>query len=495
MHTFSRSRNFGRKIAVLFGAAVALSPASRLSAGDAAPSPAPKKQTVKVEKKETNPLSFWDGRFVFDLEERVRFEGRDNNRDFNAAVDDDNDDAWLLNRFRLGLAVKPVNWLKLYGQTQDIREAFSDRANIPGVRGAEGDDEFDLRQAYVAIGDTKQFPLLFTGGRQSITYGDSRLVADSRWNNLGRTFDALRLRFEEPNFWVEGFAMRPVQIKRHEFNDSDSADNFFGVYASTTAIPVQTTDFYVFYRDKSDNQPDLDPTNKINPQGTYNGPAARFVTIGARVASTPDKLHGWDYNFEAAYENGGVYKTDINSTRFNLSAFAVHAGSGYTFKDLPWTPRVGVTYDFASGDDDPKDNDSHSFQNLFPSNHDRFGLMDEFSWRNLHDARFEINVKPAKKLSIDVRYHAFWLADTHDFWFRSNGYSTLRTTTPDGRDVRTINAGNYAGQEAEAVISYDLTKNVKLQTGYAHFFAGDYLVDTGPHSDADFGYVMTTFTF
>jgi hypothetical protein len=477
----------------LLSLAVALA-SSSLHAGDTPP-PAGKKETVTAEKSEPNPFSFWDGRIVFDLEERVRFEGRDNNRDFNAAVDDDNDDSWLLNRFRFGLAIKPVAWLKLYGQTQDIREAFSDRANIPGVRGAEGDDEWDLRQAYAAIGDTKKFPLLFTVGRQSISYGDSRLVADSRWNNFGRTFDALRLRFEEPNFWIEGFAMRPVQIKRHEFDDSDSADNFFGIYASTTAIPVQTTDFYVFYRDKTDNQPDLDPTNKIDPQGSWNGPAARFVTIGARVASTPDKLKGWDYNFEAVYQNGDVYKTDINSTRFNLSAFAVHAGSGYTFKNVAWKPRVGLTYDFASGDDDPKDNDSHSFQNLYPSNHDRFGLMDEFGWRNLHDVRFEINLKPVKKLSFDIRYHAFWLANTNDYWYRSNGISTLRTTTPDGRDVRTINAGNFAGQEADVVISYDLTKNVKLQTGYAHFFAGDYLVDTGAHSDADFGFVMTTIIF
>ena len=38
-----------------------------------------------------------------------------NNRDFNSAVDDNNDDSWLLNRFRFGLTVKPVSWLKLYG--------------------------------------------------------------------------------------------------------------------------------------------------------------------------------------------------------------------------------------------------------------------------------------------------------------------------------------------------------------------------------------------
>jgi len=37
--------------------------------------------------------------------------------------------------------------------------------------------------------------------------------------------------------------------------------------------------------------------------------------------------------------------------------------------------------------------------------------------------------------------------------------------------------------------------HVKVSTGYSHFFAGQYLADTGAHDDADFGYVMTTFLF
>jgi hypothetical protein len=487
------TRTLSRYFARLLGVIIALNASNVVWAGETPPSN--EKQTVKVEKKESNPLSFWDGRLVFDLEERVRIEYRENTRDFDSALDDDNDDSWFLNRFRLGLAVKPVSWLKFYGQMQDVREAYSDRANIPGVRGAEGDDAADLRQGYIAIGDVKKFPLLLTVGRQAITYGDSRLVADSRWGNFGRTFDAVRLRYEEPKFWVEGFAMRPVQIKRHEFDDSDSADNFFGVYASTTAIPIQTTDFYVFYRDKSDNQPDLDPTNRIDPQGTWNGPAARFATFGARVKSKPDALHGWDYTAEVAYENGDLYQSTLDSTRFNLSAFAAHVSGGYTFENTFGTPRVGLEYDFASGDDNPNDRDSQSFQNLFPSNHEKYGFMDEFSWRNIHDARFQLNFKPIKKLDLEADYHAFWLANTDDFWYRSNGYSTLRTKTPDGRDVRTIGAGNFAGQEIDLTATYELTKNLKVQTGYSHFFAGDYLVDTGPHSDADFAYVMTTLSF
>ena len=486
-----RSRQ--KSIAIALGVAVNLIPAI-LTAGEQTPEGKTAPPAL-AEKKENNLLSFWDGRLVIDIEERIRGEIRENNRDFDSSVDDDNDDSWLLNRFRLGLAFKPVSWLKIYGQTQDAREAFSDRSNVPGVRSAEGDDPFDLRQGYIAVGDLKRFPLQLTVGRQAISYGDNRLVADSRWGNFGRTFDAVRLRFEEPHYWIEGFAMRPVQIERHEFNASDAEDNFFGAYFSTDLVPKQTTDFYVFYRHKDDNQSDLDPANKVDPEGTWNGPAARFATLGARIKSTPDKLNGWDYTAEAAYEVGDLYASDLNSQRFDLSAFALHVSGGYTAKALAWKPRLGLEYDYATGDRDPNDGDSESFQNLFPSNHEKYGFMDEFGWRNLHDLRAQLNVKPVRKLDLELDFHAFWLADTHDFWYRSNGISTLRTKTPDGRDVRTIGASNFAGNELDLTATYELNKNVKIQTGYSHFFAGEYLHDTGSDSDADFAYLMATFTY
>jgi hypothetical protein len=432
---------------------------------------------------------------VFDVEERIRGEIRENNRDFDSSIDDDNDDSWLLHRFRLGLVVKPVSWLKLYGQTQDAREAFSDRANIPGVRGAEGDDAFDLREAYISLGDVKKFPLLLIVGRQVIIFGDGRLVSDSKFGNFGRTFDAVRLRIEEPHYSVEGFALRPVQIKRHEFNDSDSADNFGGIYFSTDLLAEQTTDLYFYYRDKDDEQPDLDPTNRIDPQGSWNGPAARFATVGVRVKSVPDKLDGWDYTGEFVYQTGDLFQTDRNSPRFDLNAFALAVSGGYTAKERPWKPRFGLEYDFASGDSDPNDGDSESFQNLYPSNHDKYGLMDGFGWRNLHDLRVQSNLRPVKRLDLEFHYHALWLAETSDFWYRSNGISTLRTMTPDGRDVRMINARNFAGHEIDLIVTCEWNKNVKMQAGYSHFFAGDYLSDTGPASDADFAFVMTSFSY
>ncbi len=397
--------------------------------------------TTKPEVKKPNPLSFADGLFTLDFEARARFEARSNNRDFDDRSNDDNDDSWAVTRLRIGLAVKPAPWLKLYAQVQDTREFDSDRVNTPGLRGNEGDDHFDLRQGYIELGDPTKLTL--TLGRQTLSYGDRRVLADSQWANFGRTFDAAKVRWQPAKGWtLDAFAGRPVQIKEDTFNDSDTADNLFGLYLTTDALGFQTTDFYALHRDKSDDQPDLDPVNKLGAHGAGNGPAQRTTTLGTRWKSTPGAFGNWDYTAEFASQFGDVWTGNRTSTKLDHSAFATHTNVGYTFTSAEWKPRLALEYNYATGDKNPGDGSSESFQNLFASNHEKYGFIDEFSWRNLHDARLSFSAKPAKNVDVTLDYHAFWLADTSDYWFRANGISTLRTKTPAGRDVRTIGASN-----------------------------------------------------
>ena len=53
-------------------------------AGETGTAPQP-----RVEKTEMNPFSFYDGRVVFDVEERIRAEIRENNRDFDSSIDEE----------------------------------------------------------------------------------------------------------------------------------------------------------------------------------------------------------------------------------------------------------------------------------------------------------------------------------------------------------------------------------------------------------------------
>ena len=63
------------------------------------------------------------------------------------------------------------------------------------------------------------------------------------------------------------------------------------------------------------------------------------------------------------------------------------------------------------------------------------------------------------------------------------------------RGVRAIGASNFAGKEIDLTATYELNKNSRLQRGYRHLFAGDYLHDTGADSDAALPYLMTIFTY
>ncbi len=473
-------------------------------------------QRKKIEQKLAgtyNPLSFYDGKLIFDVQDRLRFEYRENNFDFNDATDHVTDDAWLLQRFRVGALYKPTGWLKFYAQAQDSRELDSDRPDVPFVVASEGNDTFDLRQAWVEIGDLKQFPLTLKLGRQELIYGDERLIGAFDWNNLARTFDAVKIHFEPKGkkFWVDAFYANVVTMAqntqtdncRWQFNESNTRDDFLGVYASTTLLPLQTTEAYLLYRGKEGNAPFYSSTTTTPAFG--NAPAydidQEIWTLGARVKSTPGKLNGFDYEFEGAYQFG---KADGQSagaypgpSSLDHEAFALHLGGGYTFANVWSKPRIGIEYNLASGDTNPTDGKNESFLNLFHTNHKFYGYMDVFAWKNLHNPAIQLkftpyqdSLQPFKALTVQLDYHLFWLFTNEDAWYRANAITRVRPL-----NAAANNANRNAGSEFDLTVGYAPTKWLKFLAGYSHYFAGDYLTDTGAADDADFVYVQTIIQF
>ncbi|MDZ4816648.1 MAG: alginate export family protein [Verrucomicrobiota bacterium] len=447
-----------------------------------------------------DPISFFDGKLVFDVQNRLRFEYRENNFDFNSAVDSPTDDAWLLQRFRIGMRVKPNDWINAYVQGQDSREIDSNRPDDPGFQGSEGDYSMGLKQAHVTVANYKVSPFGATIGRQELNYGDERLVGAFDWNNIGRVFDGVKLRFQQPNWNIEAFGVMPVNMRSHHFDDTDYQDRFAGVYYTMNYIPKQTTDFYVFYRDK-DNTDSGFPTGGTTfetsslPNTVAGTQEGEYVTIGTRVKSVPGQLGPWDYGFEVAGQIGEIESNSVNTSIKNatynkkdLLAMAGFVQGGYTFAGKA-RPRIGVGYDYASGDQDPNDGESTSFQNLFPTNHKFYGFMDLFGWRNLHNPRVNFSVVPVEKLALTLDYHAFFLDDPSDAWFRANSTTPVRATANRDR------ADRFAGQEIDLTATYPVCKWMRLHAGYSHFFAGPYLSNTGAARDADFVYVQTLFQF
>ena len=420
---------------------------------------------------------------TWDVQDRVRWEIKDNNFDFNDSVRTVNDDNWVINRFRLGVGVQPTDWLKIYAQAQDSREWLSDRPNFPDAFGSEGTDSFDLRQAYIELALNEWGIKL---GRQTLSYGDERLIGTADWRNLGNTFDAIKLTYKGQGWSIDAFAGSRVTHTRGEFNQSDLYNGnethreqiLSGLYFNTSALGFADADLYALHLHQAGNTDFFTLGTRIKSKPTQGTPARGDGknTVPA-VAGSP-----WDWEGEFAFQFGEVGGQD-------LTAFAGHVGLGYTIPGCPIKSRFGVEYNYATGDDNLFDSDTKTFQNLFASNHKFYGFMDAFALQNIHNVAVSWKTKPCDKVTARLDFHAFWLADTNDFWYRANGTTLVR---PVGAF---IGADSYAGSEVDLIVTYQATKELAIEAGYCRFFAGSYLGDTGAQDDANFGYVQATLSF
>ncbi len=422
----------------------------------------------------------WD----FGAELRGRYEDKDDagvtpNTDFISGTADSREAIYFREKIHAGYK---ADWFS----------AFIEARDSSGHEDLKADDTFDLYQAYLKIGNPKEFPITAQIGRQEMIYGDQRFIGNGDWSNVGRSFDAIKLRYESNCFWVDAFTSKVVLNDDDNFNVSNDYDYFSGVYAgSSELIPWQETHVYFLARNYA-----VDAPNALG-LGVPGSPSTQrdVYTIGTYWKAKPDALHGWDYGAEFAWQFGSIYNV-AQDKRLDLQGAGVFLDAGYTFKDVCWTPRVGVGYDYGSGDDDGTDGKVQTFENQFGTQHKVYGLMDINGVRNLHIPRISITAKPVKGLTFGVNYLTFFLANDNDLYYPESGPG--RTLNGYGANT---GHGSYVGSELDLYATYVPTKWANIQVGYGHFFTGDYIDDSvssvpgASSTDADWVYTQLMLTF
>jgi hypothetical protein len=430
---------------------------------------------------------------------RLRYEVRDGfgipgkggpGADFRENVDNDNN--YLLYRIRPRIGYNSEWFSALVEGRHSGTE--SDERNKPGPN-PEADD-FDLHQAYVVIGNHKEFPISLKVGRQEMIYGDERLIGAFGWNNIGRVFDAAKIRWQNPWFGVDVFASRPVVPDNHNFNMSNDYEYFSGAYFNSKLIPHQTTEWYFLARNVSTKGPLYDVGVTPLP-----GSARDIYTVGFRAKSNPGELKGWDYTAELMGQFGHFNDPalPLASRSLEQEAYAICLVGGYTFTDVQFTPRVGLEYDFGSGDSNPTDGKHETFDNLFPTNHKFYGAMDFISLQNIHDLRVNSSAKPLPRLTLNADYHTFLLADTHDNFYTVGGARRggIATTPGNGYGINP-SYDSYVGSEVDFIASYAVNPQATLEAGYGHFFTGKYIeqsLSAVGSKDADWIYLSLNINF
>lgn len=455
-------------------------------------------------------LNGWD----FGVNERLRYEDKDgagtthagSNFDFFSAAPTTNSNEYWLTRLmpRVGYAGG------LFSFVVEGRSSYSlgdDRYTLtaPGHNLAEDDGPFQLEMAYILIGNPKQFPVTVKVGRQELTYGDQRLVGNAFWLNIPHTFDAVKVRYQDSFFGVDLFAANLVYDRADHFDEGNSQDTLSGAYFDFPGLSKDNvTELYLFARNVgrgivTDNWSLVPaPFRFTAPQDIY--------TLGYHTKSKPGTLGPWDYGIEAMWQFGdrtAVYPATtvaaaIAAARLEQNAWAFVVQGGYTWKEAPLSPRLALIVSAASGDQNSKDGDSQTFQNLLPSNHGLYGIMDMSSLQNLVDYRLNLTAKPSAATSLAVDVHQQYLETTNDYWYNVAGVprNTAGAAAGSGKGFG-INP-NYSsdlGQEADFIGGWTVHRGLLLEAGVGHFFRGEYVKESlrvVGSKDANYFYIQGT---
>ncbi len=373
-----------------------------------------------------------------------------------------NSNSYLLTRFRFGMLVKPGEWFSVYAELQDATAFWK----TPPV-GPPYQDTWDLRRAYVDLGNIEKSRVAFRVGRQDLNFGYGRLVGTSYWRNASRGFDAAMAIFNWDWLRVNAFSASQVIAQDNGLSHHQEGNDLHGLYTSfSKLVPDSAIEPYVFWR--------LSPGIKDEEGGLAQ---LDEKTVGLRWAGG---LSQFDYDAEIAGQTGNIGPDRIR-------AWAWSAIAGYNFQPGGLKTRVFVKYDFASGDRNPKDGVHGTFDQLYPNIHDHHGLADQIAWQNLRSVRSGVRFSLRRNWIVASAFNGWWLASANDGFYNSSGSIVAR-------DPRGL-SGTHIGDEYDVQSSYRFDRDLEFGAGLGYIRSGEFLLRTNHAPSYTYPYVMLNYNF
>jgi hypothetical protein len=380
-------------------------------------------------------------RLRFEAEERFRSEGYE-----NGSFKQNNDDSYFLNRFRFQADLQLTAWFKVITQVQDARPFLEN----PPI-GPPNENRWDLKLAYAEFGSPDKQWISVRVGRQLINYNNT-LMANSEWRNQARSYDAAVANLQRGRYRLGIFAASAVVPLASGISHHQEGNNIYGLYGGIdNLIPKSTLEPFVLWR--------VQPKLPIE------------VTVSSKTGKEDMKAYGLrlkgavrtslDYSIEAVGEAGSV------GTQPNR-AWAMTGGAAYEFHSVPARPRVFAQYDFASGNSNPSDGVHRTFDTIYPTAHDRFGILDQFGWQNIRVWRSGATIVPHRRWTVTAQYLDFRVATANDAVYNTSGSSIVFSKSP-------AQSGTHLGVEGDVYTWYELNRHLNIGAGYGRFNAGPFL--------------------
>ncbi len=392
---------------------------------------------------------------------RLRFESEQNKAFGNV---EPAQDAFLLHRSFVHGDLKHDDWLRFFLQGKFAHVEDRDRA--AGLAGME--DHADIHQAFVDIKTlVRQKRVTFRLGRQELQYGAQRLISPLDWGNTRRTFDGAKVFTRTGQWRIDAFAVRPVLSDRKNLDDEDENVDFYGLYSTYKGSKSLAADFYCLVL----------KNNNLLPNSNGTTGRRTLYTPGTRLWGA---CGGWDYEAELAAQFG-TFAGD------RVRAWMGTAGGGYTFSGSGWRPRLGLLYDYASGDADPTDGTHETFNQHFPLGHAWLGYLDLVGRSNIHAIKAQLKIKPTKKVTAWADFHTFYADRDKDALYSASGAATRRA--PAGTGTQKI------GHELDLTAKVVLDVHTAVLLGHAYMWTGEFIDATGDNDNPSLFYAQVEYKF
>ena len=168
--------------------------------------------------------------------------------------------------------------------------------------------------------------------------------------------------------------------------------------------------------------------------------------------------------------------------RLDHFAYFFHGEMGRTF-DHPRKPRVSAWLNCGSGDDDPNDDDSGRFTELFGAPFGLYGFIPYFTAENTVSPVLGLSFKPTDDVKVELYLRSYSLASDTDAWVRG------------GRRDATGKSGSHIGEEIDVRVRWQATDQLLFNSGIADFIPGSFVDETGISENSTLVYFQARFDF
>jgi len=357
----------------------------------------------------------------------------------------------------------------------------------------------DLDLAYIKLSDLLVPGLTATLGRQEILLGEGFIVGNSNAFSIAgvpqgpafvsyanimagdytarKSFDAIRLDYEVATvpLTLTGFVAKIFESYANALAAPIDVGVDIDLYAINANYQLATAEIEGYFVDLKDSHATKNVARNFD-----------YQTWGARLAHNVAAVPGFSYRGEIAFQQGINPVAGVSGIDEKNEALAGYIGGAYAFQDISWEPKIGMTYNYFSGDDKTGapglawDDKNNTWTPIFPDGSaDRIGAIGYAVFGpapgignlgGLQVIKVNGSIQPTEKLNLSLA------------WFNSNLATKVSGVAPmDKKDL---------GNEIDLGITYAYSEDVTMGLLMGYYVRGDFLknlveIASGPGTSTD----------